>query len=289
MNSALWPARLDHIIRDSDRPDTLVEFYSTALAMSAQELSDDVWLLRAPERQLVIRRGKQGAQPLNAFRMRDQQQLGAMQAHCEAAQLSLLEQQSVLFTDGFSLKDPDGRIVCFGASSTLDLDSGPGKQAAAMPELSGRIQHVVVATEDLPGLVNFYQNQLGFVVSDNVYDGDPSSAEVTACFLRSDPEHHSFAAFKAPNARPDHVCFEANNWNDIRDWADHLSKLHIKLWWGPGRHGPGNNLFFMIEDPEGYKLEVSAELEHLEQDVPARSWTHEERTLNLWGSAWMRS
>ena len=76
---------------------------------------------------------------------------------------------------------------------------------------------------------------------------------------------------------------------DIRDWADRMGKLGIALWWGPGRHGPGNNLFFMVEDPDGYKVEFSAELELIPKEVPYRTWPHEQRTLNLWGSAWMRS
>ena len=108
-------------------------------------------------------------------------------------------------------------------------------------------------------------------------------------FLRSDPEHHSFAAFRAPQSRADHHCYETNGWLDIRDWADRMASLRIPLWWGPGRHGPGNNLFFMIEDPDGHKVEFSAELELMPREMPHRTWPHEQRTLNLWGSAWMRS
>ena len=76
---------------------------------------------------------------------------------------------------------------------------------------------------------------------------------------------------------------------DIRDWGDHMASLRIPMWWGPGRHGPGNNLFFMVEDPDGYKVEFSAELELMPEEMRYRTWPHEERTLNLWGSAWMRS
>ena len=107
--------------------------------------------------------------------------------------------------------------------------------------------------------------------------------------MRSDPEHHSFAAFRAPAVRGDHHSYETTCWNDIRDWADHMGRQNIKLWWGPGRHGPGNNLFFMVEDPDGYKVELSAEIELMPREMAARSWKHEERTLNLWGQAWMRS
>ena len=58
---------------------------------------------------------------------------------------------------------------------------------------------------------------------------------------------------------------------------------------GAVRHGPGNNLFFMIEDPDGHKVEFSAELERMPEEAAFRTWPHEQRTLNLWGSAWMRS
>jgi catechol 2,3-dioxygenase len=58
--------------------------------------------------------------------------------------------------------------------------------------------------------------------------------------------------------------------------------------WGPGRHGPGNNLFIFIEDPDGNWIEVSAELEII-HDRSLHEWPHEERTLNLWGTAIMRS
>jgi hypothetical protein len=76
---------------------------------------------------------------------------------------------------------------------------------------------------------------------------------------------------------------------DIRDWADRMGSLRIPLWWGPGRHGVGNNLFFMIEDPDGHKVEFSAEIERMPREMAWRTWPHEQRTLNLWGSAWMRS
>ena len=108
-------------------------------------------------------------------------------------------------------------------------------------------------------------------------------------FFRSSPELHSFAVFRCPETRPDPHAYETTCWNDIRDWADHMAGLRIKLWWGPGRHGPGNNLFFMVQDPQGYLVELFAELETVPDEVTKRSWRHEKRTLNLWGPGFMRS
>ena len=56
---------------------------------------------------------------------------------------------------------------------------------------------------------------------------------VTAAFYRSDPEHHSLAAFAADEPGFDHCAFETPSWNHIRDWADHLAKFDIPIWWGP--------------------------------------------------------
>ena len=56
--------------------------------------------------------------------------------------------------------------------------------------------------------------------------------------------------------------------------------------WGPGRHGPGNNLFIMFDDPAGNHVELSAEMEqfHDEQaDHPVRHWRPVPRSINLWG------
>jgi catechol 2,3-dioxygenase-like lactoylglutathione lyase family enzyme len=224
-----------------------------------------------PGRRLVLGRGAAGSVPYFALEMQDAAHLAAYARRFERREPS----PTPLFGDSaFSVSDPDGRRVVFGLPVEQDVCSG----------LPGRLQHFVCATTRLPEMVEFYRG-LGLLESDRVLEGEALSA----CFLRSDPEHHSFAAFRAPEARPDHHCYETTGWLDIRDWADRMGRLRIALWWGPGRHGPGNNLFFMIEDPDGHKVEFSAELELVPKDVPFRTWPHESRTLNLWGSAWMRS
>ena len=58
--------------------------------------------------------------------------------------------------------------------------------------------------------------------------------------------------------------------------------------WGPGRHGPGNNLFIFIEDLDKNWLEFSAELEII-HDRKVNEWPQSEKTLNLWGKGILRS
>jgi catechol 2,3-dioxygenase-like lactoylglutathione lyase family enzyme len=271
MNPELWPARLHHLRRDSPKPEPLARFYAELLGDRAEALPDGSWLVAGRHRRLVVGKGAAGAVPYFALEMQDAAHLAAFRKSLPKAEGFV----SPLLADGaYAVSDPDGRRLVFGLPKRTEESNG----------LPARLQHFVCATQRLPQMVEFYRG-LGMAESDRVLEG----SELSAVFLRSDPEHHSFAAFRAPESRPDHHCYETNGWLDIRDWADRMAKLCIPLWWGPGRHGPGNNLFFMIEDPDGHKVEFSAELELMPKGMPHRTWPHEQRTLNLWGSAWMRS
>ena len=152
--------------------------------------------------------------------------------------------------------------------------------------MPGRIQHVVFQTTQLDGIVDFYADKVGFVISDRVV-GD--NGKLAVCFLRTDDEHHSRAFFAGSQNEDDHFCFETSCWNDIRDWGDRFARAHIPIFFGPGRHGPGNNLFFMVNDIDGNRLEFSAEIETVSQDHTPGVWPNTEYTLNSWGKSWMRT
>ena len=138
--------------------------------------------------------------------------------------------------------------------------------------LAARLQHVTLRTTDMAPMIAFYADALGFFYADRVEDedGDPR-----ACFFTLDREHHSLAFFKADSCRIDHHSYELNGWDQIRDWADYFAAEKIQLRWGPGRHGPGNNLFIFIDDPEGNWIEFSAELEVMDEDRELEIWPHE--------------
>jgi catechol 2,3-dioxygenase-like lactoylglutathione lyase family enzyme len=277
MTTPLWPARLHHLRRDSREPERLARFYGELLGDRVEALPDSEWLVQGHGRHLIVGKGASGSVPYFALAMRDAAQLADYAAALEAAGVAREACPSPLFVDGaFAVADPDGRRVVFGI---------PVRNSGIRSVLPGRLQHFVCASTRVPEMLAFYRDRLGASESDRVLENE----EIAAVFLRSDPEHHSFATFRAPESRPDHHSYETGSWNAIRDWGDHMAKLRIPLWWGPGRHGPGNNLFFMIEDPDGHKVEFSAELEIMSREAAFRTWPHEQRTLNLWGSAWMRS
>jgi len=60
----------------------------------------------------------------------------------------------------------------------------------------------------------------------------------------------------------------------------------VPVLWGPGRHGPGGNLFVFFDDLDGNHIELSAEMERFFDDrahYEARTWNAGPSTINLWG------
>jgi catechol 2,3-dioxygenase len=279
--SPLYPAVLDHVQVTSADPGRLADYYARILGGRSETLAGGQRLIDGAERRLIFAEGPSNKFGYSAFALGSVDRVKALGAHLRSAGLPLLPSPSALFgNEAFAVADPDGNRLVFGA--------GPSSRVASpkADAIAGRLQHAVVATTDVAAMMAFYGDKLGFRLSDRVRD---DKGEITAVFYRSDDEHHSFACFRAPAARLDHFCFETTSWNDIRDWADHMAAQRLSLGWGPGRHGPGNNLFFMLNDPDGNAYEFSAELERMPPEMATRDWQHEPRTLNLWGVAWMRS
>lgn len=277
-----YPAMLlNHVMVCSGQPARMAEFYAAVLQMDIQGLNDGRFLCAGPGRRILF--GPGAAQQLGfaAFACETAAGLGTVRSRIADRGAELLRSPSPLFAeDAFAVADPDGNIVVFGRRD--DAEATAPRQGA----LPGRLQHVVVRTTDVDRMHEFYRDVLGFKVSDRVEDDD---GNLTVIFVRSDPEHHSFAAFQAPDAGLDHQSLEAGDWNAIRDWADRLAEFEIEIDWGPGRHGPGNNLFLMFDDPDGNWIEISAELERITPGRPVGVWPHNERTLNYWGRGVLRS
>ena len=273
----IWGAKLHHIQIDTQRLPEMTAFYQRGFGYAVERLDDGRVYLAGAQRRLLLGSGRPKSVHMGAFAMPDPERLKALRKHVRAQNIPLLAAPTPLLQEGaFAIEDPEGRVLAFGV---------PEPEPAREDKLPGRLQHLVVTTLDLPRVRSFYKEALGFVESDLVLTEDGA---LTTVFLRCDPEHHSFAAFKAPELRIDHHSLEVPDWNSIRDWADHFGSLHESISWGPGRHGPGNNLFFMMRDPDENWVELSAELEIMPQEMPPREWPHTEHTLNLWGKGHLR-
>lgn len=269
-------AYLHHLKFLSPDPAALARFYCGAMQMMLTRQDGDEFTVAGPGRRLIIGKGPAQTLAVIAFATRDREGLGAIRARAGREGLQPAPFTTPLLADGaFAVTDPDGNQLVFGQALPQ----------AALPGLKAPLQHLALATRDVERIVAFYTGKLGFAVSDRIERAD---GKLMSCFMRSGHEHHTLTTFLQDRQGADHHAYEAGEWMLIRDWCDHFAARDIALFWGPGRHGPGNNLFAFIEDPDGNRIEISAELEVV-HDRPVKVWPHSERTVNLWGRGLIRA
>jgi catechol 2,3-dioxygenase len=177
--------------------------------------------------------------------------------------------------DGFALTDPDGNTV-----ELLGPIDRSGKRLGDPGRRPIRVHHVTLGSPDLKAMVDFYVSLLGFRVSDRM-------GEVFV-WMRSNREHHSVAVVDAEAPGLDHYAYEIAGWAELKTWCDELAVRDVPITWGPGRHGPGNNIFVMFDDPAGNRIELSCEMERFwdeAADYTPRMWRPGVKTINLWGVA----
>jgi catechol-2,3-dioxygenase len=281
MASALQAsACLHHLHFHTPDVDVMARFYADVMDMVASPRPDGSRLLIGPGRRILLSSGPANRLAHAGFAVRDREGLDGLHQRATQKRLNPVIVNAPLFTPGaFAVTDPDDNLIVFG------LAAEPISEAPMAGRLRGSVQHLTIATRDVGAIEEFYAGRLGFGVSDRVVD---PAGRVIAAFMRGNHQHHNIACILSGHAGIDHHAFEAGTWDAIRDWCDRFAAHGVDVVWGPGRHGPGNNLFVGIEDPDKNRIEVSAELEVI-HDRPAKEWPNVERTRNLWGRATIAS
>jgi catechol 2,3-dioxygenase len=176
--------------------------------------------------------------------------------------------------EALRLEDPDGNLIVI--QTGLDDCGSRTTDGSGRPQ---RADHITFATRQIKAMTAFYHGVLGLRISDSVQDD--------FVWLRGDRHHHTVAMVRSDETGLDHYSFEVGSWANIKEWCDRFFTLGVPVMWGPGRHGPGNNVFVFIEDPDGYRIELSCEMEQFRDDLVAypdtpRVWAPGSHA-NLWG------
>lgn len=271
-------ATLKRLVLATPRPQAVAEFYQHAFGYQATAAGEE-FRCEAGERSLLLRPGPANQLLEAHFAFPDP---ATLQAYHATLRRSGIGHRPDPARGAIEVVDPDQRKVRFMlAPAKAGADE---TEASALPP--ARLQHYALRTPEVESLMRFYVEGLGFVVSDLVHD---EQGQLAAVFLRTDAEHHCLALFRSSTRQLDHFACETRDWHALRDWADHVASQSVVLVWGVGRHGPGNDTFFMVKDPDGNLAEISSDLEICSEDRPVSQWPHHMSTLNLWGVAIMRS
>lgn len=173
-----------------------------------------------------------------------------------------------------ALRDPDGNVVRLLYGATVTEESHRARIVAPR-----KLGHVVLNTPRRAGMERFYAS-LGLRVSDRTAIG--------MSFLRCNRDHHSLAVVDSERTGVQHVAFDVVEMDSVMTAMGALTREGTPCVWGPGRHGPGNNIFTYYTDPAGVFIEYYAELEQVEEELDgpleAKFWGPEWKG-DIWGCA----
>ncbi len=215
------------------------------------------------------------------FEVRDADGINALRARFTAADVAVRDLDAAVLdyarsaSAGIAVTDPDGNTVHFHGPVQRQ-----GENAADTGRRPIKYQHITLATTDVPRMAAFYVGLVGFRISDQLKDGN-------FAWLRSNRDHHTLAIVATGTSGDiDHYSYDLAGWDDFKAWCDRLTDENVNVAWGPGRHGPGNNLFVFFDDPAGNHIELSAEMEKFHDDRVTyfpRRWEPIPNSVNLWG------
>jgi catechol 2,3-dioxygenase-like lactoylglutathione lyase family enzyme len=140
-----------------------------------------------------------------------------------------------------------------------------------------QLTHVVINSTDVEASERFAVEQLGFKVSDR-------TAHMR--FLRCNRKHHALAYAGAKLASLNHIAFEMRDVDAVMRGIGRLRDAGFDAVWGPGRHGPGNNVFGYFIAPWGGIIEYTAEVTEVGEDHRVGSpedWKWPPGRIDHWG------
>ncbi len=152
--------------------------------------------------------------------------------------------------------DPDGRaleVIC----DTNKRMARPLNKGESIPT---GLSHVVLHSPNHKGLWKFYEDVLGFKLSDWIGE--------FMVFLRCNPAHHRLAIMPGKPAL-NHVAFDVASVDEMMRGLGRLTKAGVTLSWGPGRHTAGNNTFTYYLTPNGNAVEYTSDVEECHDET----WT----------------
>jgi catechol 2,3-dioxygenase len=132
-----------------------------------------------------------------------------------------------------------------------------------------RLDHALLYGPNIEKNLDFFTTVLEMRCAERVDMPDG----LLAIWLTAGMKAHDLAFVKYPEPNKlHHVAFELENWNDVGNAADILTRYDISVDIGPTRHGitRGQTIYFF--DPSGNRCEVFAGGYTYYPDLPTRTW-----------------
>ncbi|MEU9547270.1 MULTISPECIES: VOC family protein [Streptomyces] len=260
-----------------------VEFYRTAWRLQVVDEDSDVVFFGTaahPEAYVLrVRKDSEKRLDLISFAVDSAEDVDALAERLGTADVPLVREPDRLDTPGggygFRFFDPDGRLI----EVSSDVEERPYRELEPGESIPQKLSHVVVNSTDILKTKRFYEEHLGFRLSDWLED--------RVCFMRVRKDHHILGIAGGPHTSVNHVSFEMRGLDEFMRGTGRLIRGGHDLLWGPGRHSAGDNTFSYFSDPMGNVVEYTTDLELIEDDDnwKPRTFTTQPEVADQWGTA----
>lgn len=178
-----------------------------------------------------------------------------------------------------------------GASLHFYTEQTGSGVAPTFDQRPSKLGHVAAFTPSTEKMRSFYESALGFRWSDTIGD--------FFVFLRCNADHHAANFMQSDTLSGlHHIAYEARDLVHLQTMIDNLARHGVRLFWGPGRHAVGHNIFTYHLDPDGHKIELFTQLDVMLDEekgyfeprpwheyFPMRptTWEADAIAMNVWG------
>lgn len=170
---------------------------------------------------------------------------------------------------GFEVRGPEGQVYRFITDSAVGRLNDKAKPI--------QLTHAVINSTDVEASERYAVEKLGFKVSDR-------TAHMR--FIRCNRKHHALAYAKSEFASLNHIAFEMHDMDAVMRGIGRLRDAGHEPVWGPGRHGPGNNVFGYFIAPYGGIVEYTAEVSEVDENYKVgtpEDWKWPPGRIDHWG------
>jgi catechol 2,3-dioxygenase-like lactoylglutathione lyase family enzyme len=257
---------IGHLALTSPDVDRLTAYYTDVLGFEVTARADGAYLTPdVVHHAVTLLPGEEPGLDRLAFRIEGSLDDAARDLQAAGVKAERRSDAEPGIADLLEIADLDGNRLQLYAQTQERDTVGP---SGVVPQKLG---HVCYFVQDVQATTAFYET-LGFQWSDWMAD--------FFVFLRCNADHHSLNLLRSDNNRRlHHIGWEVRDWPHIQLACDRLARQGYPLVWGPGRHGPGHNLFTYHRDPDGNVVELFAELDLMLDEslgyFDPRPWHHD--------------
>jgi catechol 2,3-dioxygenase len=256
------------------------DFYTKTWHLEVAHRADNVLYLRGSGTDAYLLALHQGGEVPQirqvTLRARSREALDAVRANVLRAGGKLLAEPHELTKDpaggvGLKFQDPHGR--------TFQVVHGDRRREEGAPvkDRPIRLTHAVLNSHAVDETKQFLEQALGFRLADRTG---------IMAFMNCDRDHHTIAIGISDNDALNHIAVLMPDFESVMRGGGRMRDAGFPIQWGPGRHGPGNNLFNYFIDPFGIVIEYTAEVEQIDEHYESHGpdfWKWPAGRVDQWG------